>query len=232
MAYVRSKVPRVHEVNSLLKRIVTRLRLTFFPTAHDKEFARWCADGGDEKARFEYDLNENSLVIDLGGYKGQWASDIYARYNSKMLVIEPSPSFARDIRGRFEKNPKIRVFEIALGAAKRQEVLSLSADGSSVYRNAAQKEVIQVEDVAEFFDAHGICDVDLMKVNIEGGEYELLPRLIDTGLVRRIKNLQIQFHDLGVDSAERMQKIQSGLSRTHAPTYQYRFVWENWRIRG
>ena len=59
-----------------------------FPTIHDKEVRRWWSDGGDERYRYTYYLNKNSLVLDLGGYKGQWASDIYAQYNCRKLVFE------------------------------------------------------------------------------------------------------------------------------------------------
>jgi hypothetical protein len=72
-------------------------------------------------------------------------------------------------------------------------------------------------------------DVRLMKVNIEGGEYELLERMLECGLTTRVADLQIQFHNFSPDAAERMAAIQRGLAATHRPTYQYRFVWENWR---
>ncbi len=201
-------------MNSILRRIVIRLRVTLFPTEHDKDVERWFADDGDETLRFNYDLNNDSLVMDLGGYKGQWTSDIYARYNCRVLVFEPVKSFAERIEARFKKNPRIKVFCLALGENRRQEIIALGDDGSSVYRDNPEKETIQFEDVAEFFTKHNIKNIDLMKVNIEGGEYELLPRLFYAGLVSRIKNLQIQFHDIGPDSELRMEKICQELVKT------------------
>jgi len=215
-------------MNPILKRVITRMRVSLFPTEHDKEVKRWFAADGDENLRFDYDLNSESLVIDLGGYKGQWASDIYARFNCHVLVFEPVKSFAEKIEKRFKKNPRVEVFRVALGASKRQDIIALDEDGSSVYRNTLVKETIQFEDVADFFALHNIISVDLMKVNIEGGEYELLPRLSETGLVRKIKNIQIQFHDFGADSKMHMDAICKELEKTHSPTYQYKFVWENW----
>lgn len=210
------------------KKIITRLRISMFPSEHDKEVKRWFIDDADESLRYKYDLNSDSLVMDLGGYKGQWASDIYARYICRILVFEPVKSFAEKIEKRFKKNPRIEVFEFALGANRRQEMIALANDGSSVYRKALKKETIHFEDVAELFNKYNIMTVDLMKVNIEGGEYELLPRLFETGLIGRIKNIQIQFHDVGPDSNMRMNKICRELTKTHSPTYQYKFVWENW----
>lgn len=216
------------QVIPLLAKLGHRLRTNLFPTEHDKELQRWYFDDGDERLRYEYDLNSDSLVLDLGGYKGQWASDIYSRYNSNVMVFEPVSAFANAIEKRFSRNPKIKVFRTALGAANRQQTISLLEDGSSIFRPGSVKESVQVQDIAEFFGDHAIHEVDLMKVNIEGGEYELLPRLLQTKLVNRIKNIQVQFHNIARESASQMESICRGLAVTHRPTYQYRFVWENW----
>ena len=200
-----------------------------FPTEHDREVKRWLSDSGDEKLRYDYELNRDSLVIDVGGYKGQWASDIYARYNCRIMVFEPVNQFADKIEKRFKRNTKIEVFCFALGKKRRQELIAVSDDGSSVYRNSAEKsETIQFEDVSEFFDRRDIMHVDLMKINVEGGEYELLPRLFEKDLISRINYIQIQFHNIGPDSNAQMETICRELLKTHRPTYQYKFVWENW----
>ena len=59
----------------------------------------------------------------------------------------------------------------------------------------------------------------------------LLEHLIDIGAVGQIRDLQIQFHDFVPEAKKRMAEIRSALSRTHEPTYQYEFVWENWRLK-
>jgi len=44
------------------KRFIQRLRRSVFPTEQEKMLDRWYADGGDYKLRFDYHLDENSLV--------------------------------------------------------------------------------------------------------------------------------------------------------------------------
>jgi FkbM family methyltransferase len=167
--------------------------------------------------------------MDLGGYKGQWASDIYARYNCRLMIFEPVRLFAEGIERRFKNNSRVEVFNLALGAGRRNEIIAVRDDGSSLYRDSSLKEEILVEDAADFFAQYDIENVDLMKVNIEGGEYELLPRLLQTKLVNRIKSIQIQYHNVAADSESRMNRICEDLTKTHSPTYQYKFVWENWQ---
>jgi FkbM family methyltransferase len=214
-----------------VRRLIERLRMSLLPSEQQRELKRWYADGGDEALRYNYDLDANSLVFDVGGYKGQFASDIYARYNCRILVFEPVNAFATGIRTRFHCNDRIEVVSIALGASRRSENISICDDGSSLLKPGYRKEVVEVEDVALFLSERKILCIDLMKVNIEGGEYELLPRLCETALIKIVRNLQIQFHEVARDSEMKMEDIHKELAKTHAPTYQYRYVWENWQRR-
>lgn len=218
-------------MESIIRRIIRRATL-LFPKEIDKELKRFLSEDCDDKLRYEYDLNKSSLVLDLGGFKGQWASDIYSRYNCRILIFEPVKLFACKINERFKNNQNIEVFNLALGATSRIETISLNADGSSVHINTNTKESIQFEDVETFFVSNEIKHIDLMKVNIEGGEYELLTRLVETGIINNIDNLQIQFHDIGIDATTHMDMICNDLAKTHKPTYKYKFVWENWLRKG
>jgi hypothetical protein len=77
-------------------------------------------------------------------------------------------------------------------------------------------------------DEIGIGEIDLMKINIEGGEYKLLDRMIETGLHLRCKRIRVQFHEWMPESHARYQRIRAGLSRSHDLEWYYSFVWESW----
>jgi FkbM family methyltransferase len=212
-----------------LKRLRRRLQKKFFPTERDRIMRQWRDAGGDEKLRLDYDLKRDSIVFDMGGFEGSWAHEIHQRYGSRVVVFEPVQEYADAIKRRFAGNANIEVFPYGLAATTRQEKIGLCSDGSSVFREAEQTQEIRLVDAAAWFSEHPVGRVALMKINIEGGEYELLERLIEVGLIAQIDNLQVQFHEIAADSPARMEAIQSKLQATHTPTYQYRFVWENWR---
>lgn len=188
----------------------------------------WVYAGHDKSLRLDYDLDSSSLVIDLGGYEGQWTSDIFSKYACSVWVFEPVPSFAEHIAKRFERNPKIRVFPFGLGARNETAQISVEDDASSLFADSPSTASIRLVEAAEFLRNEGVARIDLMKINIEGGEYDLLEHLLDEGLVDNITDLQIQFHDFVPDARSRMRKIQERLAVTHKPTYQLEFVWENW----
>ena len=214
-----------------IKKAFRRLQCILFPTKHQRTLRKWYADGGDRTMRFNYDLGPSSLVLDLGGYEGQWASDIFSMYCCKIVVFEPIHEFAESIRERFKRNPKISVLPFGAGKESHKALISLCKNGSSVFRASNKRQEIEIVDIADWIRRNDISTIHLMKLNIEGGEYETLERLIDTDLIRIIENIQVQFHEIAANSSARMQQIQERLKITHTPTYQYRFVWENWTLR-
>lgn len=214
-----------------MKNLISKLKQKLFPSKFQMTVRQWHQDDIDKNMRFNYDLDEKSLVLDFGGYEGQWTSDIFSRYLCNIVIFEPIDSFASKVRERFKLNNKIEVCEYGLGSSSRTETINISADSSSTFGKSLDTKSIEIIDVHDWIEERGISKIDLVKINIEGGEYELLERLIDSGLIGIINNIQVQFHDISNDSRQRMEQIQVSLLKTHGPTYQYEFVWENWTLK-
>lgn len=202
---------------------------------HRREFRdslqRWHAAAGDRTLRLNYQLERTDLVLDFGGFEGQWASDLYAMHRCRLCVFEPVVEYAAQIEERFRRNDDIRVFPFGLGAATRSETIYISGAASSSYRRTSRSESIEIVDVEAWLADHAVDSVALAKINIEGGEFELLERLIESGSIAKIRDLQVQFHYISAESPRRMEAIQRALTATHEPVYQYRFVWEGWTRR-
>lgn len=191
----------------------------------------WFRDEGDKTHRLNYDLNADSVVFDLGGYEGEWASQIYCLYGSNVYIFEPYEVYFKNIKAKFLHNKQVRVFQYGLSKKTETTQLSLADNSSSIFLKSENSVDIKLVDAAEFLQQHRITQIDLMKINIEGGEYDLLEHLIATGDVKKIKNIQVQFHDFVPDAEQRMKAIQHNLQKTHELTYQYEFVWENWKLK-
>ena len=203
----------------------------YFPSNFDKAYKKWIKSGGDDKYRYDFDLNKQSLVLDFGGYKGQWASDIYSKYNCKIIIFEPVQEFYLKIQQRFKLNKNISVNCFALGKNNRDEKIYLNADGSSLYVASENYEIIKYIDLLTFFNKNKISQVDLIKINIEGGEYELLNTLINTSLISKIKHIQVQFHNINENSNYEMNLISDKLKKTHNLNFDYEFIWQDWTLK-
>ncbi len=202
------------------------------PTLKELAHARWVTDCGDNTLRVNYAIQPSEIVIDLGGYEGQWASDIYARYLCTVHIVEPVAAYAANIRSRFKQNKQIHLHQCALGGRSGSLMVSVSGDASSAFKESGHTEFAPMFAFSDWVQNIGVDEIALLKINIEGGEYELMDHLISSGVVNRIRDIQIQFHDFVTDSDARMKRIQEGLESSHRLTYQYPYVWENWRRKG
>jgi FkbM family methyltransferase len=192
---------------------------------------QWKRDRANHTLRYKYPLDENSTVLDVGGYRGDFAEEMVNRFGCKVIVFEPMPSFYEHCSVRFKDQPKVTVMNYGLGSCDETLQLSESDDASSFHRtNVASKFVeARLRDAETVWAELGLADVDLIKVNIEGGEYPLLPHLIHSGLIERIKHVQVQFHDFVEDAPSRRNEIRSQLANTHDEQWCYTFVWESWK---
>jgi FkbM family methyltransferase len=227
--WVEEKEKKEQQKTRLLFKIKKKVESVFKKESKEEIRVKpWFRDNGDKTLRLNYDLNSNSVVFDVGGYKGNWAADIFCKYNCFIHIFEPVSAFALEIKTRFYNNDKITVNLFGLSDKEMKAKIFLDGSSSSAYKELGNFEEVCLKDIMKYVSDHEIEKIDLMKINIEGEEYNLLNRLIETGLVESINNLQIQFHDFFPDADKKMKKIQRDLSKTHHLTYQYEFVWENW----
>jgi FkbM family methyltransferase len=186
--------------------------------------------GGNSLLFENLPVRSSDIVLDVGGYRGDWTAEMCWRYGSKSLVLEPVPEFAAQIAKRFEHND--RVVPIAAGLGARDETLeiALAADGSSSVRRALGVRQINVPimGVESLFAEHHLDEVACTKINIEGAEYDLLDAAHERGLLARVRCLVIQFHDIGATTQERLARVREGMARTHDPGFSFDLVWERW----
>jgi FkbM family methyltransferase len=206
------------------------------PIRHAERVRRFLDADGDERLRLDYpELGPRSIVLDLGGFHGDFSLRIHGKYGATCHCFEVVPSLCDGIRAVVGANPAIFVHPFGLAGTTREEDIFFAEEGSSTLCNRAEEANrlrIRLVRAADWLQENlGDRPVDLMKVNIEGGEYELLEHLLDTGLVQRMRNIQVQFHeDVIPHATARMEAIQSRLSKTHRLTFQEVFVWDNWKL--
>lgn len=198
-----------------------------------RAFRRWFADRGDETLRLDYpDLGRDSLVVDAGGFHGEWAGAIRDRYRCRVAVFEPVAGFAGLLRRRFAGDEAVTIVQAGLAGADGRRRIRVDGDASSSAGGGDGGHEEECEFIAadRWFSEQRVATVDLLKVNIEGGEFELFEHLLDRGLMPRIRHLQVQFHRFVPQADARRAAIRQRLAQTHRCTWDYHFVWENWTL--
>jgi FkbM family methyltransferase len=190
----------------------------------------WFNIDGDNTLRVNYNLTPNSVVYDVGGYVGDWAADIYQRYGCNIEIFEPVNDFASKIKRKFVSKPKVHTHTFGLAGKTHKASITREGASSSTHKSSKRKETVELVRAGDFIKTRH-KKIDLIKINIEGGEYELLEDLIKSGAIKRITNLQVQFHNFVPNAQERRHRLHKKLSETHYLTYSYPWIWENWRLK-
>ena len=151
-----------------------------------------------------FKLPERPVVVDIGGYIGDFtlyaAKYLKAR---KVIVYEPTKENF-EILSRNVANNSFEGEVIAVNkAVGTDSEIRLNVDigdydevhVSSYWYREAEQRVIPCVTLAELMETHGVDSVDLLKVDCEGGEYDIFPALEDATL-GRIKNIVFEYHQI------------------------------------
>ncbi|XP_060567060.1 uncharacterized protein LOC132725888 [Ruditapes philippinarum] len=185
-------------------------------------------------------LQRSRFYLKDKGNFGSDASLFTAVYNPRHLIVEPIPYYATLLQEKFKDNPRVTVLNFGLGLKTETIAIELKGEGSNIYSNDfGQKKInVSVINSTEFFQnlGVGIYSVDLLSMDCEGCELDVLENLLETGMVKYFKNIQLEIHTLAYfiidreDYLRRYCTLQEHMRRTHRLTYQYKHMWENWRL--
>jgi FkbM family methyltransferase len=182
--------------------------------------------------RVDYPLTENSLVVDIGGLTGDWASRIYCRHSCYIDVYEPHHQLAKQARENFKNNHKVNVFNYGLASKNGTMILYGADNESSLYptQNTVTQQTVVIRRASEIFnEKYSRKNIDLLKLNVEGAEYEILPDLIQNFDMCRIRNVQVQFHQVVWDYERQREVIRDDFVRLgFVQTWNDEWVFENW----
>ncbi|MEQ1786442.1 MAG: FkbM family methyltransferase [Acidimicrobiales bacterium] len=210
------------------------LRQLFYDRYYRRPLYRWLnATVRNPKMLTDLPVDSTAVVVDVGAYRGEWAEPMWDAYQPTIHCFEPAPFACRKLRRAFAGNDKVHVHQYGLGGADATAALSLSGPGSSLFDGSAEFEHIDVpiRDVVTVLEELGLDRVDVLKVNIEGGEYDLLDRLEEADWLSRIGIVLVQFHEWHPKAYGRRRRNRRALARTHEETWCYPWVWECWSLR-
>jgi len=196
------------------------------------EIGRFERDGWDEILFRNLNLNSDSQILILGGYKGESISEYRRRFNSHVIALEPVQEYYKILNDRFENDRKVKIHNLALAANSGRIQISINSDSTGFFEKTedAVLETINCVGVQEFFTPT-IGSLDLVEINIEGAEYEVLESIIQFDLQFKITSLLIQFHRNAPDFELKRRKIREILKNSHYEVFCYDFVWERWDLK-
>lgn len=219
---------------TLLIKLKNCIRYSFVPEK-EKAFIRFFASDSENR-KTNMKLNDNEIIFDIGGFEGDYTDKILKNnQNVISYIFEPVLSYAQKIKKRFSNNKNVKVFNFGLSDKNQKLKINIQGDGSSFIREFDSKErveISEIQDIHNFIKVNNISEIGLMKINIEGSEYPLLERLIETNDILKVKRLLIQFHYVDEGSYSKMVTIWKKLEKTHKLIWYFRpYIWEYWELQ-
>jgi FkbM family methyltransferase len=160
-------------------------------------------DIGCDYERMGCYIREGDVVLDLGANIGIFAHRAETRGASKVICFEPvTPTFNCLIKN---KGPKTLVYKNAVGGNQGFTTFNIHTDYTHIgggtshdqdlmlnNRNVIHSERVIIVGINEIFK--GIdCKIDFMKIDIEGGEVDVLTSITDENL-SSLRCLSAEFH--------------------------------------
>ena len=150
-------------------------------------------------------LNKNSIVIDIGANIGSITQLIEDKYNCYIDCYEPNEYAFKELENKFKNNKKINCYNNAVTEKDSEEKIyyhensetnqlkwstgtSLLKDKSNV--NPLNFKIIQTKSIHSVISKFAI--IDLIKIDIEGYEYNIIPELIKNK--SKIKKVICELH--------------------------------------
>lgn len=215
----------------IIYRLLCGIKFLYFTifsgNTFQKNINKWFFLDGDANFLLAHDLNEKSIVFDVGWYTGVFSDAIIQSYNPYIYIFEPVEKYYKILENKYKNNSKIQVFHFWLSDTAEEIDISIEDDASSIFKNNWQKEKILLRNIVDVLKELKIDgeSIDLMAINIEWWEYNLLEKLLKNNCYPN--SIQVQFHDFVDGATNKRDSILDLLNKSgYKKWYSFPFVWE------
>lgn len=149
-------------------------------------------------------------IIDVGAHSGMFA--IYARSINpevKIVCVEPEPDNLRLLQRHLKENEinNVQIVEAALSDRSGKGYLEIAADSHNHHLTEKSEKTINV-DKYSLPDLLKKCIIDavgLLKLDIEGGEYDVF-RVLEENSFQKIRAVVMEYHNGEFGNGRELEK--------------------------
>ncbi|WP_417423416.1 FkbM family methyltransferase [Hoeflea sp.] len=152
------------------------------------------------------------VLFDVGGNIGEWTLAAKQMWPSAQVhVFEPSASHLEKLSQALTDLDGVTVNPVALGAAEGEATLYKDAEitglASMTKRDLGHiglsmdlSETIRIDTLDHYCARHGVEAIDMLKIDVEGHEFDVLKGGVDMLDQRKVAAVQFEFGGCNVDT--------------------------------
>ncbi len=139
-------------------------------------------------------LTKDSVVVDAGAHRGEFSAEIIRRFGCQCHLVEANPKLVETliVAGAESITPA------ALDAHDGRGMLHVSEnpEATGLFDAGSVTTNVEVETIslATLMQRLGIAKIDILKLDIEGAEFDLIASTPDQ-ILQRINQITVEFHD-------------------------------------
>ena len=172
---------------------------------------------------------QRKVLVDIGGHIGESISSLYQQVDDaakyQIFSFEPHPIAFKQLTQNSQQLKNVQLINKAMGPADEIVPFYLGysncGEGSTTLLGKktgaieySQPVNIEMVDIYQWFQENIYPDdFVVVKINIEGGEYPLLVRMLDTQLLNQISRLYVQLHSEKFESPGTFQFVEQRLEK-------------------
>jgi FkbM family methyltransferase len=176
-------------------------------------------------------LNENSVVLDLGSNWGDVLKGLES-CGCKVYAFEPHPFFYNYMKEEYGDNDNFIISDKAAWTKNEERKFyfknSREAKNGGATLMSEKTNIIDpyLFDIVECFSISDfikeIGHVDVLKIDVEGAEYEILYSILESGAHEKIRSIYVEDHERKMPSlrfAEMKNKVINGYTKIEKDLY-------------
>ena len=195
-----------------------------------------------------------NTFIDVGAFRGKYTDLILKmEKNCKIIMLEPQSKYFNFLKNKFANNNKIEVLRMAVSNKKtslnlkinKHEITSTFSKfnetnrylnlkailfSSKLENMTKSEEKIETLSLDDIFKKKNIQNIDLIKIDTEGHEYEVLIGARDS--IKKIDCILVEFHNDNIYENYNSEKIHNFLIENNFTLLKrFNFPFTTWEDR-
>ena len=156
-------------------------------------------------------------AIDIGANVGLFTEWVLDRFGSdtKVIGVEPNSSAIKAFKNLHDGKENVILAEYAMSDKSGEKIKMLVNPANSLISSLegtgngySEEQEVETMCLSDLMSTYGLSEVDLLKVDIEGAEYQMFS-VVTGDEIRKFKHLLIEFHNNRGRATELIRKIQN-----------------------